>query len=698
MGEHSHHEISEVESHHLGLLRRALRSSASDSLVYSYKKSFNGFAAKLSEDEYKKIASMKGVVSVFPNNVKQLHTTRSWDFMGFSRNMRRSTIESDVIIGMVDTGIWPESESFNDDGFGPPPTKWKGSCVNAANFTCNNKIIGAKAYRADGKIPKGDFHSPRDIMGHGSHTASTAAGREVSGVSLLGLGEGTGRGGVPSARIAVYKVCWLDGCYDADILAAFDDAIADGVDVISISIGGTDVEQFFENSISIGGFHAMKRGILTSVSAGNQGPAPATLSNYAPWMLTVAASSIDRKFVAQVKLGNGNIVEGLGINTYDMFDRSFPLVYAGNVPNTTGGWNSSNSRICEVGSLDDRQVKGKIVLCDFSRGFGPLLAGATGAIMLQEGVDVAYSYPLPATALGNPGLQIFSYINGTRNPEATILKSKGFKDETAPRVVHFSSRGPNPVTSDILKPDLTAPGADILAAWSPAAAITDAANDRRFVPYNIISGTSMSCPHASAAAAYLKSFNPTWSPAAIKSALMTTANPMNPAANKGDAEFAYGAGHLNPVGALNPGLVYDADEQDYVEMLCNQGYDTKALRLVSGDSSTCTKTANGTVWNLNYPSIALKVSSRKSFEANFSRTVTNVGPANSVYKVTVSTQPRVSIRVTPSVLAFTESRGKKSFVVTVEGMIISEGMVSGFMQWLDGTHVVRSPVVVYSSE
>ena len=168
------------------------------------------------------------------------------------------------------------------------------------------KIIGARAYRSDKFFPPEDIKSPRDSDGHGTHTASTVAGGLVNQASLYGLALGTARGGVPSARIAVYKICWSDGCYDADILAAFDDAIADGVDIISLSVGGSKPKYYFNDSIAIGAFHSMKHGILTSNSAGNDGPDYFTIRNFSPWSLSVAASSIDRKLVSRVQLGNKN--------------------------------------------------------------------------------------------------------------------------------------------------------------------------------------------------------------------------------------------------------------------------------------------------------------------------------------------------------------------------------------------------------
>ena len=153
-----------------------------------------------------------------------------------------------------------------------------------------------------------DFKSPRDSEGHGSHTASTAAGQEVQGASYFGLAEGLARGAVPYARISVYKVCWSFGCAGADILAAFDDAIADGVDILSVSLGAPGAIPYLDDPIAIGSFHAMRYGILTSNSAGNSGPFPYTTCNVAPWTLTVAASTIDRKFAANAVLGNGKVI------------------------------------------------------------------------------------------------------------------------------------------------------------------------------------------------------------------------------------------------------------------------------------------------------------------------------------------------------------------------------------------------------
>ncbi|GMP23184.1 hypothetical protein CsSME_00000872 [Camellia sinensis var. sinensis] len=703
MGDISKDDIS-TSSLHTSMLEEVVGSSrASKSLLHSYKRSFNGFVAKLTEEEKEKLASMEGIVSVFPNEKKQLLTTRSWDFMGFPQEVKRVGVESDIIVGMIDTGIWPESNSFNDDGFGPPPSKWKGTCQASSNFTCNNKIIGAKYYKIDGDFGGGDIQSPRDTFGHGSHTASTAAGDLVSNASLFGFASGIARGAVPSARIAVYKVCWHDDCSDVDILAAFDDAIADGVDVISISLGGSYPLDYFNDSIAIGAFHSMKNGILTSSAAGNSGPGSASIKNFSPWSLSVAASTIDRKFITNVILGNNMVYKGVSINTFNLNNSMYPLVYAGDVPNTQAGFNGSESRNCSTNSLDKTLVNGTIILCNQLIGslYGAAIdAGAIGILVHDDDFqdDSAFEFSLPASFLNSKdGSGVSHYINSTSKPMANIAKSIESKDELAPFVVSFSSRGPNPITRDILKvqPDLTAPGVEILAAYSEARTMSGREGDTRVVQYNIESGTSMACPHATGAAAYVKSFHPEWSPAAIKSALMTTASLMSAETNS-DAEFAYGAGHINPVKAANPGLIYDIEEAEYVRFLCGQGYSNKLLRLITGDnSSTCNEVNNGTVWDLNMPSFALSTQRGKSITRMFHRTVTNVGSPLSTYKATVVAPPGLEVGVEPSVLTFKALGQKQSFIVTIRGTI-NKTVLSGSLVWNDGVYQVRCPLVASS--
>ncbi|XP_075644376.1 subtilisin-like protease SBT4.3 isoform X2 [Castanea sativa] len=670
-------------SHHLSLLQEVLgESSASDSFVRSYNRSFNAFAARLSGEEHKKIASKEGVVSVFPSRTLQLQTTRSWEFMGFPENVDRNlTIESDIIIGVIDSGIWPESDSFSDEGYGPPPKKWKGTCDGGLNFTCNNKIIGARFYTLD-------IHSnsARDEEGHGSHTASIAAGNKVAGANFYGLANGNARGGVPSARIATYRICGRGGCTDDSILGAFDDAIADGVDIITISVSGSP-RPFNFDSIAIGSFHAMEKGILTVQSAGNDGPFPSTVGSVAPWLFSVAASSTDRRIIDKVVLGNGKTLIGNAVNSFTLKGVKFPLIKG---EDAKSNCSDADARLCSDHCLDSSLVKEKIVVCDKSTGWNEAFrAGALGSITLDEDYFVV---PLPSSGLTSHNHDLVkSYINSTSNPHGEIIRSEAIKDIAAPKFAFFSSRGPNSISDEILKPDITAPGVYILAAYSPVASPSSAPGDKRSVKYNILSGTSMSCPHVVGAAAYVKSFHPHWSPSAIKSALMTTALSINVTEHSDgkyeDGEFAYGAGHVNPVKAIDPGLLYEASKDDYMKMLYSM-----QVRLFSPSP----KETKGSQ-DLNYPSMQALVKIGKPFTVEFTRTVTNVGLPNSTYKSKLIANSQINVSVKPSSISFKLLYEKKSFIVKVSGeALTAKTRISASLIWSDGTHNVKSPIVMYT--
>lgn len=682
-----------LDQHHLNILEQVLEGrAAKESLIRSYTKSFNGFAARLTEKESETLRKKEGVVSVFPSKKLQLMTSRSWDFIGFpiAAQSDVSADSSSTIIGVLDSGIWPESPSFNDEGFNPPPSKWKGACKGGQNFTCNNKIIGARTYI--------EHETARDNQGHGSHTASTAAGRRVKNVSFYGFANGTARGGAPSARIAVYKVC-SDGCEDSGILAAFDDAIEDGVDLITLSLGYNAPFSFDTDSIAIGAFHALEKGILTVQSAGNQGNIVGSITSVAPWLFSVAASCMDRHIVDKATLGNGKVLTGNSINSFTMKGDKFPLVYGKEV---TSICDEESARSCEDSCLDSSLVKGKIVVCDGMGGiFEAARAGALGAIAETRIEDASFVFPLPAIALGSQEYgELHLYLNSTKHPVGKILRSEVINDTTAPHVVSFSSRGPNRIAPDILKPDVTAPGVEILAAFSPIGFVSGFSGDKRSVHYSILSGTSMACPHVAGAAAHLKSHHPDWSPAMIKSALMTTAHAMSPFKNH-DAEFAYGSGHLNPSGAMNPGLVYDSTKDDHIKFLCKLGYDKGRIRLITGDSSSsCSKKKGEEMLakDVNYPSMSAMVEAGKPFTVRFQRTVTNVGTANSTYRAKIiRPRSKIKVKVEPSFLSFMSLKEKKSFNVTVVGMGLLSGVtVSASLSWSDGIHTVRSPIVMYS--
>ncbi|VVB06786.1 unnamed protein product [Arabis nemorensis] len=672
-------------------------------MVYSYTKAFNAFAAKLSPHEAKKMMEMEEVLGVFRNQYRQLHTTKSWDFVGLPLTAKRHVkAERDVIVGVLDTGITPDSESFQDRGLGPPPTKWKGSCGPYKNFTgCNNKIIGAKYFKHDGNVPTGEIRSPIDIDGHGTHTSSTAAGVLVANASLFGIASGTARGAVPSARLAMYKVCWSrGGCADMDILAGFEAAIHDGVDVISISIGGP-IASYSTDSISVGSFHAMRKGILTVASAGNDGPSSATVTNHEPWILTVAASGIDRSFKSQIDLGNGKSFSGMGISLFKPNAKSYPLVSGVDVAKTSD--DKFMAKYCFSDYLDRKKVKGRVVVCRMGGGgvesTVKSYGGAGAVIVSDQYLDNAQIFMAPATTVNSSvGDAIYRYINSTRSPSAVIQKTRQVTIP-APFVASFSSRGPNPGSIRLLKPDIAAPGIDILAAFTLKRSLTGLDGDTQFSKFTILSGTSMACPHAAGVAAYVKSFHPDWSPAAIKSAIITSAKPISRRVNK-DAEFAYGGGQINPRRAASPGLVYDMDDISYVQFLCGEGYNATTLApLVGSRSVSCSSIVPGLGHDsLNYPTIQLALKTAKtSTMAVFRRRVTNVGPPSSVYNAIVTAPKGVEITVEPKSLSFTKASQQRSFKVVVKAQQMTPGkIVSGLLVWKSPRHSVRSPIVIYS--
>uniref|UniRef100_M4CEF5 Uncharacterized protein n=1 Tax=Brassica campestris TaxID=3711 RepID=M4CEF5_BRACM len=681
-------------SDHMSILQEVTGESSNEGrLVRSYKRSFNGFAARLTASELERIAEMEGVVSVFPNKMLQLHTTQSWDFMGLKQGKgtkRNPTVESDTIIGVIDSGITPESESFSDKGFGPPPTKWKGVCSGGENFTCNNKLIGARDYTSEGA---------RDTEGHGTHTASTAAGNAVADTSFFGIGNGTARGGVPASRIAAYKVCIPTGCSSEALLSAFDDAIADGVDLITISIGGKKASMFENDPIAIGAFHAMAKGILTVTAAGNSGPQDSTTSSVAPWMLTVAASTTDRSFVTKVVLGNNKTLVGKSVNAFDMKGKKYSLVYGKSA--ASSACSAETAELCKPGCLKQSLVKGKILVCSSPGGLKVVESvGAIAIIYKSPKPDVAFVHPLPASGLPEKEFEsLVSYIQSEDSPQAAILKTEAIFNRTSPLIGSFSSRGPNTIAVDILKPDITAPGVEILAAYSPDGEPSE--YDTRHVKYAVLSGTSMACPHVAGVASYVKTFYPKWSPSMIQSAIMTTAWPVN-ATGTGIAstEFAYGSGHVDPIASLNPGLVYESNKADHIAFLCGMNYTSNILKIISGETVTCPEEKEYQTRNLNYPSMSAKLSgSNNSFTVTFNRTVTNVGTPNSTYnsKVVPGHGSKLSVNVTPSVLSFKTVNEKQSFMVTVTGRDLdSELPSSANLIWSDGKHNVRSPIVVYT--
>ncbi|CAB4266238.1 unnamed protein product [Prunus armeniaca] len=660
--------------------------SKSADVLYTYRTIIHGFSTRLTAEEAELLEKQSGIVSVLPELRYELHTTRTPEFLGitFARNeaiFPTSDKISRVVIGLIDTGVWPEIKSYDDKGLGPVPKSWKGKCEEGPNFnssSCNRKLVGArffpKGYEASMGQPideRVESRSPRDDSGHGTHTSTTAAGSAVPGASLFGYASGTARGMATQARVATYKACWFGGCYSSDIIAAMDKAVEDG------TLWPLELSLLWPRESSCQGQPEMG------------GPAKGSLSHNAPWITTVGAGTLDRDFPASVSLGNRKKCRGISIYAGPSLSSGLlPLVYAGNASNSIDG------DVCSLDSLIPGKVAGKIVVCDRGITYDAeksavvKKAGGVGMILANTKASgeevVADSYLLPTVVVGQ---------------KAGV--------EPSPVVAAFSSRGPNPISPTVLKPDLIAPGVNILAGWSGAVPPSGFYEDTRRVSFNIISGTSMSCPHVSGLAALLKAAHPKWSPAAVKSALMTTSyttykngKPLKDIATRNAATpFDYGAGHVDPVAALDPGLVYDLGVEDYLSFLCALNYTRRDIKILTHIDFTCDSSKNYRAGDLNYPSFAVSLNTssgnRGAGTKIYTRTLTNVGTPGT-YKVSVSTlSPSVKIWVEPKSLSFARAYEKKMYTVTFVTSAMPSGTKSfARLEWYDGKHIVSSPIAI----
>ncbi|OMO51969.1 hypothetical protein COLO4_37445 [Corchorus olitorius] len=612
-----------------------------------------------------------------------------------------------------------EWEKYQQDGkeFAWRDQTSKSQTVTGHPCICFRKLIGARYYNIVQHTPKSNYSkemnvvkSPRDSLGHGTHTASIAGGGQVSNASYNGLAQGTARGGYPYARIAMYKACSEDGCPSSTTLKAIDDAIKDGVDIISISIGMSSVLQsdYLKDPIAIGAFHAQEMGVMVACSGGNEGPDPFTIINAAPWIFTVAASNIDRDFQSTLLLGNGRTFQGSAINFSNLTRlETYPLAYGKNIASKFSP--ISEARSCYPGSLDPEKVKGKIIVCFdgfpfVSREIKKLVAEdaqAKGMILInQNGKGAPYdSGPFPFTEVESAiGYKILKYINSNKNPTATILPTTDIpRYRPAPVVAYFSSRGPGVLSENILKPDIMAPGVAILGAVIPKLEQGNAMVDEKPFHYAIKSGTSMACPHVSGASAFIKSVHPQWTPSMIRSSLMTTAtvydNMGQPLTNS-SGSFAIphqmGVGEISPLKALDPGFVFETTTQDYLNFLCYNGSPDKKIRSMSKKNFKCPKKSSAhLISNINYPSISISTLSKTRGFRTIKRRVTNVGPQNVTYTATVHAPLGLKVKVFPKKITFVENERRVPFKVLFDGRDASTGYNFGALTWSGGLYSVR---------
>jgi len=700
--------VSYLTARHDAIL--ASVGAGSGSKIYSYTYSLNGFAAVLTHAQATKLAGTAGVASVEADRLHRKTTENSPRFLGLNdptEGLWTAGYDGeDVIVGVIDTGIWPEHPSFSDQkdltdrpgssgkrsvAYGPPPAAWHGTCQSGERWSqddCNNKLIGARYFLGGFEkhgIVQDDYKSARDADGHGSHTASTAAGNTGVSASIFGVARGTVSGIAPRARVAVYKSLWNDeGGFTSDLAAAIDAAVADGVDVINYSIG-SDTPSYV-NADAIAFLFANRGGVFAAVSAGNAGPGVETVGApaAAPWVMTVGASTQNRTFQGSVELGNG--AEYFGA-TVTAGTGSLPIVDAEN----------AGDALCRVGELDPAVVSGKVVLClrgvnarvDKSKAVS--VAGGAGMILYNPNdvqALVTDNHWVPSVHINfTDGSAIKAYVAGT--PGATAQIKGGVATAAQGSVMaDFSSRGPNGAEFSLLKPDVTAPGVNILAGNTP----TPFAGAPGQL-FQSISGTSMSSPHVAGLAALLVEAHPTWMPDQIKSALMLTARQdvvKEDGTTPADA-FDYGAGHVVPNSAVDPGITMTPATTlggtlfKYVGFTCVNW----AFLWAPG---TCA-TVGGPVdpSELNLPSIAF---GQLVGSETTTRTFTSVDSGTVTWTSSIDGLAGIDVTV-PATLTLTPG-GVESWDVTFarDGAPLNEWVQGGITWTADDGRTIRLPVVL----
>ncbi|XP_027364045.1 subtilisin-like protease SBT2.2 isoform X2 [Abrus precatorius] len=720
---------------HDSLLKKVLKGEKYLKL-YSYHYLINGFAVLATQQQAEKLSRSSEVSNVVLDFSVRTATTHTPQFLGLPQGAwfqdgGFETAGEGVVIGFIDTGIDPTHPSFGDNKSEHPypvPAHFSGICEVTRDFpsgSCNRKLVGARHFAASA-ITRGifnstqDYASPFDGDGHGTHTASVAAGNHGIPVIVAGHHFGNASGMAPRSHIAVYKALYKSfGGFAADVVAAIDQAALDGVDIISLSITPNrrppGVATFF-NPIDMALLSAVKAGIFVVQAAGNTGPSPMSMSSFSPWILTVGAASHDRVYSNSIFLGNNVTIPGVGLAPGTDDSKLYKLIHAHHALN------------------NDMTIADDIYSIRFVLGLSTIKRASESAKNLSAAGVVFYMDPfvigfqLNPVPMKMPGIIIAStndskilmqYYNSSLEIDAVSKKVVKFGavaaicgglkakySNIAPKVMYYSARGPDPGDSlpheaDILKPNLLAPGNFIWAAWSSLGTDSVEFLGEKFA---MMSGTSMAAPHVAGLAALIRQKFPNFSPAAIGSTLSTTASQYDtgggpimaqrsyasPEVNQSPATpFDMGSGFVNATAALNPGLIFDSSYDDYMSFLCTINGSAPVVLNYTGQNCWL---HNSTIYgpDLNSPSITI---SQLNQSRVVQRTVQNIAQ-NETYSVGWNAPYGVSVKVSPT--HFCIASGERQVLSVVLNATINSSVASFGRIGLFGNqgHVVNIPLSV----
>ncbi|WP_445155409.1 S8 family serine peptidase [Arthrobacter sp. Hor0625] len=709
---------------HLEQKQSAVAGKQSVKIQRQFTAAVNGFSAELTTAQAIKLAKDANVLTVAPDteNAPDYSSTDFLKLSGANGTWNTKFGGQDgagkgVVVGVIDTGYTPDSAFFagsevkplvgapvvgvpyrtadgkiamlkaDGETFIGECQKGTGTGASFDGSACNSKVLSAHYFADDflRYVPAGDRSpleqlSPVDVASHGTHTASTSAGNANVETFVDGRSFGLTSGIAPAAKLSVYKVCWEDtdpdtgGCYSSSSVAAVEQAIEDGVDVLNYSISGSATSVI--DPVSVAFLNAASTGIFVAASAGNSGPTASTVNHGAPWVTTVAASTFSQELQGTVEFADGTKFRGASIMNGEVKDAG--VVLSANAAAKAG---DANAALCGPDTLDPAKVAGKVVVCD--RGVFDRVAksaevkrgGGVGMILVNLSASSldADQHSVPTVHVNPPATEAIK-AKVTANPAIKVsLVNKdttGLPLEAQPQIAGFSSRGPLLATdSDLLKPDVAAPGVAVLAGVSPIG--------EGGAKFGFMSGTSMAAPHVAGFGALLLGKNPTWSPAAVKSAMMTTASEVKLADGSKDTDVhATGAGEVDPARMVDPGLIYDADAEDYLKFIQGTGVD------LGLKSSTKPRDMNVASFGLGNLTGRIEVT----------RTLTALTPG--VYKASFNV-PGIKVSVAPAALNFKAAGEKRTFKVTFENQGAALGKFAmGQLRWTGAGKTVTSPISV----